>query len=295
MKKHSVSILAAGVLWGFMGLFRRYMADIGVSTAGVIILRCGVSTVFFAITLLATDTSYFRVKLRDAWCFIGSGLCSLLFFSYCYFQAMTLMSLSAAVIFLYTAPPIVMIMSVFIFHEKLTVKKILALLMAFAGCVLVSGPVGSGGITAVGLLYGLGAGFGYALYSIFARLALDRGYASNTVNFYSCLLAAIGASVIWGGAEPVRVMFASWGNAGLCVLSAIFTCYLPYLLYTYGLTGLEAGKASIMASVELVVAAVIGVSVFKEPITPLAFIGIVLVLSAVVLLNVRNREKADKV
>ena len=66
MKKHSVSILAAGVLWGFMGLFRRYMADIGVSTAGVIILRCGVSTVFFAITLLATDTSYFRVKLRDA-------------------------------------------------------------------------------------------------------------------------------------------------------------------------------------------------------------------------------------
>ena len=63
--------------------------------------------------------------------------------------------------------------------------------MAVAGCCRVSG--GGGKLTVAGLLYGLGAGFGYALYSIFERLALDRGYSSTTVNFYSCLLSCAGA------------------------------------------------------------------------------------------------------
>jgi drug/metabolite transporter (DMT)-like permease len=135
MKKHAVAILVSGCLWGFMGLFRRYMGGIGISSPGVIILRCGLAAVFFAVTLLATDSRRFRVKLKDAWCFIGSGLCSLLFFTYCYFQAMTLMSLSAAAILLYTAPSIVMIMSLFIFKEKLTVEKVAALVLYFSGSI----------------------------------------------------------------------------------------------------------------------------------------------------------------
>jgi hypothetical protein len=55
------------------------MGDLGVSSAGVIILRCGTAAVFFAATMLATGPDQFRVKLRDLWCFIGSGICSLLF------------------------------------------------------------------------------------------------------------------------------------------------------------------------------------------------------------------------
>lgn len=293
MKKHAAAIIISGCFWGFMGLFRRYMGEIGISTAGVIILRCGVAALFFAVTILMTKPDQFRVKLKDAWCFIGSGICSLLFFTFCYFQAMTLMSLSAAAIMLYTAPSMVMVMSLFLFREKLTVGKVISAVLAFLGCAFVSG-LGGGEITltTAGILYGIGSGFGYALYSIFARLALDRGYKSNTVNFYSCLLAAVGASVIWGGAEPVRIMFASWGNAGLCLLAAVVTCYLPYLLYTYGLTGLEAGRASIMASVEPVVATFVGLVVFHEQMTFQAAAGVVLVLSAVVILNLKKKSEA---
>lgn len=292
MKKYSAAVIASGCLWGFMGLFRRYMGEIGVSTPGVIILRCGFAAILFAVTILATDPGRFRVRLRDVWCFIGSGLCSLLFFSYCYFQAMTLMSLSSAAILLYTAPSMVMIMSLFVFREKLTGTKIAALILAFLGCMFVSGLGGGAKLTVAGLLYGLGAGFGYALYSIFARLAINRGYSGNTVNFYSCLLASVGASVIWGASAPVSILFASWGNAGVCLLSALITCFLPYLLYTYGLSGLEAGKASIMASVEPVVATLVGVAVFHEQLTALAAVGILLVLGAVVILNLKPRIKS---
>jgi len=165
--------------------------------------------------------------------------------------------------------------------------------LAFAGCCLVSLVGGTHRLSVLGVLYGLGAGFGYALYSIFARYALDRGYSSSTVNFYSCLLTTAGAAILWGAAQPLGVMFASWQGFGLCTALGIVTCYLPYLLYTYGLTGLETGKASILASFEPVVATLVGIFVFHETLTPLSALGCVCVLSAVVLLNLKRRQKAN--
>ncbi len=295
MKKYVISVLAAGCLWGFMGFFTRTLAGIGVDSTGAILLRCAIAAMLFAATILLTDPRQFRVKPKDFWCFFGSGVCSLLFFTYCYFQAITLMSLSTAAILLYTAPSIVMVLSLFLFKEKITVRKLLALVLAFAGCCLVSG-IGSGEktLTATGLLYGLGSGVGYALYSIFARFALDRGYTSNTVNFYSCLLASIGAGLIWGVSEPVGAMFSAWGNFGLCAAAGLITCYLPYLLYTYGLTGLETGKASILASVEPVVATLVGIFVFHESMTLMSAAGVLCVLFAVVLLNLKQKTLEPK-
>jgi len=295
-RKYSAAVVAAGCLWGFMGLFRRCMGAAGVPTAGIIFLRCGVAALLFALVLLLRDPRQLKIRWKDLWCFLGTGLLSLLFFSFCYYNAMTLMSLSAAAILLYTAPGFVVILSAFVFREKLTARKIAALLLAFAGCCLVCG-LGSSDtyLTAAGILYGLGSGIGYALYSIFGKLAMDRGYSSGTVNFYTTLFAALGAMLIWGAKEPVAVMFASWQNFGLCAAAGLITCFLPYTLYTYGLSGLEAGKASIMASVEPVVATFVGILFFQESLTPLSAVGVALVLAAVVLLNLRpaKREEGD--
>lgn len=108
-----------------------------------------------------------------------------------------------------------------------------------------------------------------------------------------CLLTAAGAAILWGAAQPLGVMFASWQGFGLCTALGIVTCYLPYLLYTYGLSGLETGKASILASFEPVVATLVGIFVFHETLTPLSALGCVCVLSAVVLLNLKRRQKAN--
>ena len=291
MRKHVLAVLAAGCLWGTMGFFTRSLAAIGVDASGAILVRCSVAAVCFAITILLTDRSAFRVKPRDWWCFFGSGVCALLFFMWCYFNAINLMSLSAAAILLYTAPTIVMLLSAVFFKERITPVKLIALAMAFAGCCLVSGLGGGGaGLTLRGVLFGLGSGFGYALYSIFARFAIDRGYSSSTINLWSCLLAALGAALIFGWRATFAAATASWPNALLCLVAGVVTCYLPYLLYTFGLTGLETGKASIIASIEPVVATVIGVVIYREGMTVLSAVGVALVLSAVVLLNARFRH-----
>ena len=293
--KYTAAILAAGCLWGFMGLFRRYMGEVGFSASDLIVLRCGIAALCFGLTLLFTGRGQFWIRLRDCWCFLGSGIVSLLFFTFCYFQAMNYMSLSAAAILLYTAPAIVTLLSALLFRERLTGTKMLAVVLAFLGCALVSG-LGAGdmALSAVGILYGLGAGFGYAMYSIFARYALERGYSSNTINFYSCLLAAIGAALIWGVDGVFESVTASTQNLGLALGAGVLTCFLPYLLYTYGLTGMETGRASIMASVEPVVATLVGAVVFRESMSVLSYAGVVLVLSAVVLLNVKTKRRELK-
>lgn len=284
------AVIAAGTLWGFMGLFRRNLAELGFSAGGIVLIRCGLAAVLLFVTLLIKDRETLKIKLRDLWCFLGTGLCSMLFFTYCYYEAMNYMSLSVAAILLYTAPIIVVVLSAVFFREGFTKRKVLAMGLAFLGCCLVSGIGSEAQLSVTGILYGLGAGFGYALYSIFARFALERGYSSMTVTFYTCLFAALGAAVIWGAREPLALMTLSAKNALWSIGFAFSTCYLAYLLYTYGLTGLETGKASIVANIEPVVATVIGMAVFHEPMTLMNFAGILCVLGAVVLLSFHSRK-----
>ena len=290
MNKYTLYVLGAGTLWGFMGFFVNKLADIGIASTGAVMLRCSVAALCFGLTILLKDRRLFRIKLRDTWCFLGSGILALLFFTYCYFTSMNYIDLSTAAILLYTAPIIVTLLSFVFFGEKLSVKKVIALIMAFAGCCLVSG-LGKGSVPVKGLLLGLGSGLGYALFSIFARFALNRGYDSLTINFYSCLLAGGGAMLIWGPGETLAIGFASVGNAAWAVATGAVSCFLPYLLYTKGLCGMETGRASVMASLEPVVATLVGVFIFAQPLSFISAGGVALVLGAIVVLNIKNTVK----
>jgi len=290
MKKSTLFVLAAGLLWGFMGFFVRKLELLGISSTGAVTLRCSAATICFALTILLKDPKLFIVKWRHCWCFIGSGIFALLFFTYCYFTSMSYIDLSTAAILLYTAPSMVMVMSFFLFKEKITVLKLVALLMAFFGCCLVGG-VGKGDVPLKGLLLGLGSGLGYALFSIFARCAMNRGYSSLTVNFWSCLLAGAGAMMIWHPAPTLSVCFASAGNFALCAAMGAISCYLPYMFYTKALEGMETGRASILASLEPVVASLVGILIFREPMSFASGCGVAFVLGAIVVLNVNTSHK----
>ncbi len=292
-KRYTAAVIAAGTLWGFMGFFRRTLDTMGLSASNCIAVRCVFAAILFAVTMLIADRKAFKIKLRDAWCFVGCGIVSLLVFGLCYFKAMDYMSLSNAAILLYTAPCFVIIISAVLFKEKITPKKIAAMLMAFAGCCLVSG-IGTGDeISAIGLVLGLCSGLCYALYSIFSRFAINRGYSSFTINFYSCLLAGIGATAV-GGTDFISLISLTPSNLLFAVATGLVTCFLPYLLYTYGLIGIENGKASIMASIEPVVATLCGVFIYNEGLTVMSTVGILLVLSAIVLLKEKSTTEQTK-
>ena len=279
-------IILAGCFWGSMGIFVRRLTEYGFTAVQIVSIRVTLAALFFCVILLIKDRSGFRIALRDLPLFLGLGFGSILFFTVCYFTAITMMPLSTAAILLYTSPIWIMLMSVLFFHEKLSGKKLLALALAFAGCVLVSGISGEG-ITLTGLLVGLGSGLGYGLYSILGTVAL-RKYSPYTVTAYTFLFAAAGSWLICGPADMISKFTAAQDPISLllfCGLTALVTAVIPFMLYTLGLRTVEASRAGILATVEPLVATLVGILVFSEPLTLLPAVGILLILSAVIILN----------
>lgn len=293
MNRYVLAVIAAATAWGFMGLFTRTLADAGIGPAGSVTLRCGIGALCFLFTAALTNHELLRLHLRDLWCFLGAGLLSLLFFTYCYVNAIALMDLSTAAILLYTAPAIVVVLSAFFFRERVDTSKVLAIVLAFLGCGLVSGLAGGVAITGRGLLFGLGAGAGYALYTIFSRFALQRGYAPTTITTYACLFATAGAIALWRPADAVSIMCSSPRLLLWCIAMGVITCYGAYYFYTYALTGLENGRAAVLSSLEPVVASLVGVVFFSEHLTVPTLGGITLVILAVVVLNRSPQSKYD--
>lgn len=253
----------------------------------IVCIRVVLAALVFNLILLIKEPAGFKISPRDIPLFLGLGLGSILFFTLCYFTAITMMSLSTAAILLYTSPIWIMLMSLLFFKEKFTARKVISLLLAFGGCVLVSG-ISGGGLTLTGLLIGLGSGIGYALYSILGTIALRR-YSPFTVTSWTFLFAAIGSLLVSHPADMVVKFTAAPslpGLLGFCLLTALVTAVIPFLAYTLGLRSMEASKAGIIATVEPMVATLIGIFVFSEPLTLTSALGVLLILSAVVILNV---------
>jgi len=295
MKSKTASIafvLASGCMWGCMGLVVRPLNEIGLVTMDICFLRSVITFAVMFAGLLLFDRSALKIRIRDIWCFIGTGALSVSFFNFCYFKTITLTSLSVAAVLLYTAPAFVMIMSFFLFKETMTKRKVIALLIAFTGCVLVSGVInGSGTLNAKGLLVGLGAGFGYALYSIFGRYALQRGYNSITITFYTFVFATV-ATVFMADVSSIINIVGTHPQLGVyAAFMILFVTLFPYLCYTKGLSGMENGTASVIASIEPVMATVLGILIYKEKMTFMNAFGMILVLLSIIILNSKVEER----
>ena len=271
-------VFSAGCLWGCMGILVKTMNEGGFTSIEVAAFRSFFTAACMLAFLFLFRREKLHIAIRDVWCFIGTGLLSITFFNICYFYCMTITALSTAAILLYTAPAFVMVMSFFLFKERFTGKKIVAVVLAFLGCVCVSGGLAGLQISTMGLLSGLGAGIGYALYSIFGRYAIKKGYDSLTITTYTFVFSAIGLAPMINWGHAMSCLEASASELLFLFAICALVTIAPYILYTRGLEGLENGKASILASVEPVVASLVGFLLYKEGMQPIQVLGMILVL-----------------
>ena len=275
-----------------MGIFVRHLNTIGLASMEIVEARSMLTAVIMLLALAVFRHDLLKVKAKDVWCFAGGGIVSIILFNFCYFQTIQLASLSTAAILLYTSPIFVLLLSVPLFGEKLTRRKLICLAMAFGGCALASG-LASGGmaLSPQVLLFGLGSGFGYGLYSIFSRFALQRGYHPITITTYVFLFAAIGGVPLTDFGQILQVAGDGMGNVLYLLLYTFVTTIVPYIAYTSGLQHVENGVAAVLACIEPVMATVFGIFVFREIPDVLGWAGIVLVMTALVLLNLQPKKQ----
>ena len=287
-------VIASAILWGLYGTFVTILTSMGLSRNALVFLRMLGTSIPVGLLICATDRKAFRVRKADIPLFLCNGLLSLLFFTFCYTAAIKVTKIATAAALLYTAPAIVMVLSAILFHEKMNARKVFCCLLAVVGCAFASGLGGelfAGGaasgslITPAGLLLGLGAGLGYALYSIFSRIILNRGYSVYTNVFYSFGVAMLGFFVLSVMDGSIGQVAESPSRTALALLCGLLTGSFAYVLYTTGMKGMETSRAAQLTTIEPVTAALLGSLLFHQPLSLWEIAGIVMVVGSVVLMN----------
>lgn len=288
-----LSIVAGASLWGIIGIFVTNLYNSGFTPTQVVSIRALCAALFLVVYVLFKDTKLLKIKVSDSKYFVGTGIFSIVLFNLCLFHSIQETSISIAAILLYTAPAFVTILSRLFFKELLTLRKLIALLTTLLGCAFVIGifPNADEPISLYGFILGLGSGFFYALYSIFGKFAL-RKYDSLTVTVYTFVFAAIAITPFSGLWSVIHLFstFEVWVSIlGLSFLSTM----LAFLLYTKGLQTLESSRASIIATVEPVIAALLSFMLFNEILTLWQYVGIAMVILAVMIVQ-ETRGKTSK-
>ncbi|MCM3669412.1 EamA family transporter [Mesobacillus maritimus] len=285
-------IAFAATMWGIIGFFVKGLSVAGFSAMEIVTIR----VVTAACLLVMVGFAFFRPQLRingkDFPLFIGTGLLSIVFFNWCYFTAIEKMNIPVAAALLYTSPAFVITFSVLFLKEKLNHRKVLAVIGTICGSAMVAEVSLTQGSSfpAASILIGLGAGLGYALYSIFGKIVL-KSYHPFTLTLYTFVTAAIFLVPFFiGKTETLNILNQPtvWFYAlGLGVVPTV----LAYFAYSWGLEKVESSQAAIIATVEPVAATILGLMVYNEQISLVQFFGILLILGSVIFVNLPQRHR----
>lgn len=285
------AVLAAAVLWGSIGVVSTGLFRLGVSPWQVAFWRAALSALLLGALLLVFRPAALRLeRRRDALLLGGFGVVGVGLFYVAFQLATFLTSVAVAVVLLYTAPVFVMLGARILLGEPLTGRKLLMAMLVVAGVGATS--LGAAGaevrLSAAGVGWGMASALAYSSYYLFGKRYLPRFGVLRTL-FYSLVagtLVLAPAAALAGHPPSLNLPRTGWL---LLLALALGTTLLANALYYWGLRRTEAGRASILAAIEPVVAALLALLLFQERLTPVGWLGVGLVVAGLVLQVGRRR------
>lgn len=294
---YNIMPIISGICFGSAGIFVRELSE-NMNSTSIISSRVVIAILLLGLWSAVYHPDYFKIKLKDIWIFVGAGVIGTLGLNICYNFSINELSLSLSAVLIALSPIFVIIFAFILFHESITKKKIISIILALAGCVLTSGIFENNASmhwTWIGIFVGSAGAVFYALYSVFSKVGMKRGYQALTITFYSMVAITV-----------VLLPFTQWGhianyitlnpirNTLFMVIHSLCTAVCPYAFYTIALDHMDAGKASILCSCEPVAAMVFGIFFFKEIPTALSIIGLIIVLVALAMLVLPDKNEGFK-
>jgi len=284
-----LAVVAAASIWGTLGLFAKILYAQGVSFEALVAVRASVGWVAVMVFVLVTGKmKILRVSGGDLAFLAPLGLVGIGCFYLLYFFTVRESTVGTAAILLYSSPAFVVVLARLFLEEALNAAKVLALLLTAGGIFLVVGAYAPSNleVTPTVLLTGLLSGLTYGLYSIFGRPVTGHLRPSIILSyalFFGSLLLVVAALPTLGTLAGLPMT----SYALLFMLSVVHTT-LGFALYTFGLGRLGAGRAAIVATIEPVVAVLLGTTLLGENLTVPKVVGALLVISGAALAQARS-------
>ncbi|WP_084448445.1 DMT family transporter [Desulfovibrio inopinatus] len=272
-------VFLAAIMWGLIGPLSKYAFSQGMGTVDVGFWRTTLAFVMYAVH--ACVIKEVRIYKADIPIIFAFGICGIAGLFGFYVVAVREGGAALASVLLYTAPAWVALLSYCVLKERMTVLKIAAVATTIVGVALVSfGPnlFGHASLTftTAAIVFGLLSGFSYALYYIFGKKFLSR-YKTPTLLAYAMPVGALALAPFCSFSIPNPESFIA------CIGIAFVSTYGAYSVYYAGLKHLEATRASVVATMEPVVASVVAYFWFGEHFDYTGYVGAGLILGSVLL------------
>jgi drug/metabolite transporter (DMT)-like permease len=242
--------------------------------------------------ILTIQRGWRRLKLPavDFGRFLLLGTLGVAASNYFYYLAIQKTNVATAIILQYTAPVLVLLYTVARGLQKATAQRVSAVALAVVGSGLAIGVVGAGGLrlNAMGVTAGMLAAVSFSFYNVGGHDILAR-YDRWIALFYTTMSAAAFWLVV---NPPWRLAAAHYSGVecGFLLVFAVVSVLAPFSLYFAGLQHLEPTRAIVSSCMEPVFSIAIAAVVLGEGVRPAQVVGIVVVLAAIVLVQLPDRD-----
>ncbi|QHL86749.1 EamA family transporter [Nibribacter ruber] len=258
------------------------------------------SQAFFALLILwplyflQTRSKSFRAQQQPqttpTWKLILAGTTNGLV-SMAYYQCVQMTQASVAIILLMQFTWISMLLEAVLFKKKPTWLQMMAVVLVLGGTVLASGMLETQveNLSWAGIGFGMLAALGYSIFLIV------NGRVGNELS-----PVKKSAWMITGSAILVFLVFPpeflingslQEGLGALGLVFALFAAVIPPVLFAKGIPKAGVVLSSILSTVELPVAVAMSYFVLQEPVTTLRWMGVLVILLALVLPNLKRKKQ----
>lgn len=284
-----IKLLVSMGIWGSLGLFVR---GIPLPSSVIANFRGIIGLLFLLMVMGIKRLRFQRSAIRRNALYLGLSGLMLGFNWILLFESYRFTTIAAATLCYYLAPIIVVALSPLVFGETLSGRKLLCVLAALGGMVLVSG-VAEGGLPdisqAKGVLLGLAAACLYAAIVICnkklsgiggtERTAIQLGISALVLLPYNLLTAQADFAAL-SGVALFLLLLVGVVHTGIC-----------YYLYFGCMEDLPSQTVAILAYVDPVVAVLLSALVLKEPMSGGMWLGAALIIGAAILLELPEGKR----
>ena len=281
----AAAVLLGAAMWGTIGTTYALIQErVAVDDVTLVTLRAVGAALIVVTWFLVWDRSVFAIRASDTTRMVVFGLVSVTAFYLALIFAFRQSSVSVGTLLLYLAPALVTLGAALWLDDPLTRVKFGALVLSFAGLLLIVEAFRPAalGASAAGIGFGLAAAVTYGSYSLIAKPLMGR-YSPGTLLVWNLPVGALGLLCV-----KLLVTPSEWptplDSAGIALWCGLVLSVLPVGLYTIGLSRLPSSEASIIATIEPVIAMMLAVTLLDERLGPAQLIGAACIIGSVIVL-----------
>jgi drug/metabolite transporter, DME family len=277
-------VLGAASLWGSLGIFGRLAFEHGVPPLDVASTRAFLAFLgILPVALLRRNAlRRLRPEARHLTLLVGYGAVGIGVFYVVYLSAIDRLPVAVAAALLYTAPAWVVAIAWVMGWEPVRPRRLLPLALVLLGAFLVTGAFRAlAAVDLLGIGAGLASGASYAVFTALGKRIRERYDVVTTFVF----AYGVGTLVLALFAPPWRALVQYPDALVVLLLMAAGPTLLAVLLFYFGIRFLDASTASMLATIEPVVAALLALAWLGERLDASIIAGTGLIIGAALLLR----------